>query len=94
MAIVVLLLGMARLDRQGAASAEFRAEMLAQVIVARTLDRARKEGVSVPDQPRLVAEELMRAKAAGLLIDARAQVLVSVPAGPETVTTPPLAPGW
>jgi len=85
-AIVVLLLGMARLDRQGAASAEFRAEMLAQVIVARSLDRAREDAVPIQEQPHLVAEELTRAKAAGLLIDARGQLLASVPTGPETPT--------
>ena len=94
-ALVVLLLGMQRLDTRALESAEFRAEVLAQVITAKVLERARAAHAGPTLHPRLLAEELTRANLAGVLVNARGQVALSVPSGPGAprLSVPPASVG-
>ena len=94
-ALVVLMLGMQRLDRRALESAEFRAELLAQMVAAQVVERAERRKASTAGRVRLTRAELERAGLAGILLNGRGQTLLRAGAGPAepALQLPPAASG-
>ena len=94
-ALVVLMLGMQRLERRASESAEFRAEVLAQVVAGQVVQQAERRRPSEGARVRLTKAELERAGLAGILLNGRGQILLRVASGPDEpdIELPPAASG-